>query len=159
MTNELADKAREDALEIARLHSAMWHRFHTHKQPILGSNVTPRMLGLLRHLAEAGPLTVGEQATQLGISRANATEVIDRLVAKGLVERMRDERDQRRVFVWLTAEGRASVASLAESVIDDPLTAAVGAIPAATRAQIIEGLRALLAAAETAEHLKEERIS
>jgi MarR family transcriptional regulator, organic hydroperoxide resistance regulator len=158
VTNEF-DRAREDAQEISRLHGAMWHRFHTHKQPILGTDVTPRMLGILRHLAEAGPLTVGEQAIQLGMSRANATEVIDRLQAKGLVERMRDERDQRRVFVWLTAEGRRRVASLADSVIDDPLTAAVGAIPPETRAQIIAGLRALLEAAEPADKLKEERIS
>ena len=137
----------------------MWHRFHTHRQPILGSDVTPRMLGILRHLVDSGPLTVGEQAMHLGMSRATASEVIDRMESKGLVERMRDERDQRRVFVWLTAEGRRRVASLADSLIEDPLVAAVAAIPTKSRAQIIEGLRALLSAAEQAEDEKEKKIS
>lgn len=159
MTNELVDRATDDAREIARLHSAMWHRFHIHRQPILGSDVTPRMLGILRHLADSGPLTVGEQAMHLGLSRATASEVIDRLESKRLVERMRDERDQRRVFVWLTAEGRRRVASLANSLVDDPLVAAVATIPARSRRQIIEGLRALLKAAEPAEEQKEKRIS
>jgi DNA-binding MarR family transcriptional regulator len=152
-------KETEDAREIARLYSAMWQRFHTHKQPILGSDVTPRMLGILRHLAESGPLTVGEQAMHLGMSRANATEVIDRLEAKELVERMRDEHDQRRVFVWLTAEGRRRVASLADSVIDDPFVAAVSALPARTRKQIVDGLKALLDAAGPSQQQEEEKIS
>jgi DNA-binding MarR family transcriptional regulator len=151
-------KELQDARAIAQLYSAMWHRFHTHKQPILGSDVTPRMLGILRHLAQSGPLTVGEQAMHLGMSRSNATEVIDRLEAKGLVERMRDDRDQRRVFVWLTADGRRRVATLADSVIDDPFVGAVSALPAKTRRQIIDGLKALLKAAETSQDL-EEKIS
>ena len=155
MTNEVVDDARE----IARLHGSMWNRFHTHKQPIIGSDVTPRMLGILRHLAAGGPLTVGEQAMHLGMSRANATEVIDRLESKGLVERMRDERDQRRVFVWLTAEGRRRVATLADSVIDDPFVDAVAALPPKTRKQIIEGMRALLRAAEPRQSEEEKRIS
>ena len=137
----------------------MWHRFHTHKQPITGSDVTPRMLGILRHLAESGPLTVGEQALHLGMSRANATEVIDRLEAKGLVERMRDERDQRRVFVWLTSEGRRRVKSLAGSVLEEPFVAAVAALPPKTRKQIIEGLGALLSAAESSENQEAKKIS
>lgn len=156
MTKELQGPADADAHEIARLHSAMWHRFHTHRQPIVGSDVTPRMLGILRHLADSGPLTVGEQAMHLGMSRATASEVIDRMESKGLVERMRDERDQRRVFVWLTSEGRRRVASLAGSLTDDPFVAAVAALPTRSRKQIIEGLRALLKAAEPTENHKEK---
>lgn len=146
------------AREIARLYGAMWHRFHTPKQPIGGFDVTPRMLGMLRHLAEHGPLTVGEQALHLGISRANASELIDRLESKGLVERMRDERDQRRVFVWLTREGKQSVARLAGSTIEDPFVGAVAALSVSARRRIIEGLRALLDAAEAA-HSQEVKIS
>jgi DNA-binding MarR family transcriptional regulator len=125
----------------------MWRRFQPQRQAISGSAVTPRMLSYLRHLAAAGPLTVGEQASHLGISRATATEVVDRLEAKGLVERMKDDGDQRRVFVSVTERGREQTAALAGRNVEDPLLRAVAALPASTRAAIIEGLGALLRAA------------
>ena len=122
----------------------------------MGADVTPRMLAVLRHLAESGPLTVGEQARHLGIGRATATELVDRLESKSLVERMRDERDQRRVFVWLTKEGRKRVASLSDSVFEDPFEAAVRRLSPRTRREIIAGLTQLLAAAGSINQEMEE---
>jgi DNA-binding MarR family transcriptional regulator len=147
MSDEPAQDPAAAAREIARLYGEMWRRFQPPRRSIEGSDVTPRMLGLLRHLEQAGPLTVGEQANHLGIGRAAASELIDRLEGKGLVARMRDDRDQRRVFVWLTDEGRRRVASLAGSVLDPPFLQAVAAITAEQRQQIIDGLGALLRAA------------
>lgn len=135
---------------IARLYGELWRRFQPPRRSIEGSDVTPRMLGLLRHLEAAGPLTVGEQAVHLGIGRAAASELIDRLEGKGLVARIRDQRDQRRVFVWLTEEGRERVARLAGSVLDPPFLHAVAAISPEQRRHIIEGLQALLDAAGAA---------
>jgi DNA-binding MarR family transcriptional regulator len=138
------DAASIDAAqEITRLYGAMWRRFQPPRQPISGSDITPRMLGILRHLAELGPLT----------------ELVDRLQAKGLVERMRDERDQRRVFVWLTEVGRERIRSLAASRLDDPFLAAVAALSPTMRAHIIEGLGELLRAADTSSSTLEEKIS
>jgi DNA-binding MarR family transcriptional regulator len=143
-------------MEISRLYGEMWRRFQPQRQAISGSAVTPRMLSYLRHLAAAGPLTVGEQASHLGISHATATEVVNRLEAKGLVERMKDGGDQRRVFVWLTERGREQTAALAGRNVEDPFLRAVAALPAATRAAIIEGLGALLKAADAGRHNQDE---
>jgi DNA-binding MarR family transcriptional regulator len=143
-------------MEISRLCGEMWRRFQPQRQAISGSAVTPRMLSYLRHLAAAGPLTVGEQASHLGISHATATEVVNRLEAKGLVERMKDGGDQRRVFVWLTERGREQTAALAGRNVEDPFLRAVAALPAATRAAIIEGLGALLTAADAGRHTQDE---
>lgn len=44
-------------------------------------------------------------AETLGISKANATGLVDRLVKKGLVSRRRSEKDRRVVIVQLTPEG------------------------------------------------------
>jgi len=148
--------AVRDGMEIARLYGEMWRRFQPRRQAISGSAVTPRMLSYLRHLAAAGPLTVGEQADHLGISRATATEVVNRLESKGLVERMRDERDQRRVFVWLTERGREQTDALAGRNLDDPFLRAVGALPRATRAAVIEGLGAILRAVDDGDHDQHE---
>ncbi|MBO0701338.1 MAG: MarR family transcriptional regulator, partial [Candidatus Dormibacteraeota bacterium] len=89
---DLPDDPAADARAIARLYGELWRRYQPPARSIAGSDVTPRMLGLLRHLESAGPLTVGEQAAHLGIGRAAASELIDRLEGKGLVARMRDQR-------------------------------------------------------------------
>ena len=148
--------AVRDGMEISRLYGEMWRRFQPQRHAIGGSAVTPRMLAYLRHLAVAGPLTAGEQARHLGISRATATEVVNRLEAKGLVERLRDERDQRRVFVWLTERGREQIAALAGRDLEDPFLRAVAALPAATRAAIIRGLGALLRAADSRDQTRDQ---
>src|SRR5215472_2833533 len=125
--NQMSDEPAQDpaaaARGIARLYGEMWRRFQPPRRSIEGSDVTPRMLGLLRHLEQAGPLTVGEQATHLGIGRAAASELIDRL------------------------EGKRLVASLAGSVLDPPFLQAVAAITPKQRQQVIDGLGALLRAA------------
>jgi DNA-binding MarR family transcriptional regulator len=158
VTNDLTDPEAA-AREISRLYGQMWHRFSPSKQPIDGSGLTARMLEVLRHLAASGPLTVGEQAVHLGIGRATATELIDRLEAKGLVARMRDERDQRRVFLWLTEEGRHRLAGLPERQGRDPFVAAVAALDIRTRRQIVNGLSKLLEAADANVNDLEEKVS
>lgn len=137
-----------DAGRIARLYGEMWSRFRPPRRPLPGAAVTPRMLALLRHLEWAGPLTVGEQAVHLEISRATASELVDRLETRGLVQRMRDGRDRRRVFVWLTDAGHEQIRALAGHRLDEPFVRAVGALTPATRAAIITGLEALLRADE-----------
>jgi DNA-binding MarR family transcriptional regulator len=157
-TNDLEDPAVA-AREISRLYGQMWHRFTSPKQAVDGSGLTPRMVEVLRHLARSGPLTVGEQAVHLGIGRAAATELIDRLEAKRLVERMRDERDHRRVFVWLTDEGRRRIARVPDRRGPDPFVAAVAALDVRTRRQIVSGLTKLLAAAASNINKEQEEIA
>lgn len=158
VTKELADPETA-AREISRLYGQMWHRFTSPRQPIDGSGLTARMLEVLRHLTGSGPLTVGEMAVHLRIGRATATEMIDRLEAKGLVERMRDQRDQRRVFVWLTKEGRRRIAGMPDRRSPDPFVAAVAALDVKTRRQIVNGLSKLLEAAGSNINGVEERVS
>lgn len=138
--------AREVAEEIGRLYPAVYRRFKASTRGVNGADVTPRMLALLWHLAESGPLTVGEQADHLGLSRPTVSELVDRLEAKGLVARMRDDRDRRRVFVWLTPDGQARVRQHPQVLGPDDLTRAVEAMRPADRAALVRGLRALLAA-------------
>ena len=64
----------------------------------------PADLRCLDWLAD-GPKTAGMLATATGLRPAATTALIDRLEAKGLVERVRDESDRRRVLVRMTEEG------------------------------------------------------
>jgi DNA-binding MarR family transcriptional regulator len=143
--------AKTAADAIGRLYPAVYRRFHVSRRPVGGSDLTPRMLGVLHHLSDGGPLTLGELATHLGVSKATATELVTRVEERGLVDRMRDERDRRRVYVWLTEHGRQRANSHARVLADDELLAAVGRMTAADRESLINGLCALLAAADVKE--------
>ncbi|SDS95451.1 DNA-binding transcriptional regulator, MarR family [Friedmanniella luteola] len=59
-----------------------------------------------------GPQTAGQLATATGLRPAATTALIDRLTEKGLVERVRDEADRRRVLVRMTAQGVREVGAL-----------------------------------------------
>jgi DNA-binding MarR family transcriptional regulator len=139
----VSPEIRAVANEIARLDLAMFKRFYAGRRQVAGE-VTPRMVTVLRHLAVTGPMTVGEQAEHLGLSPAAMSELTDRLEQRRLVERMRDDVDRRRVFVWLTEQGRDHLAGLPEP--DDPLVRAVASMDPVDRRHLVEGLRALLAA-------------
>ena len=139
------------AAEVGRLYPAVYRRFHVSRQPLPGADVTPRMLGALQHLAASGPLTLGELAPHLALGKASATELVDRLAARGLVDRMRDQRDRRRVFIWLTDEGRARAFAHPQVLRDDLLAHALARMRPDDRTQLIAGLHALLHAAEELE--------
>ena len=142
----------EMAEEVGRLYPAVYRRFHVSHQMVPGMDVTPRMLGVLQHLAAAGPLTLGELARHLALGKAATTELVDRLVGRELVARMPDERDRRRIFIWLTDAGRARVVMHPQVLADELLAQALAEMTATDRAALITGMRALLTAADTMSH-------
>jgi DNA-binding MarR family transcriptional regulator len=80
-------------------------------QEVIGAT-TIRQLEVLRLLATRGPLAMHELATLHGITRSSTTEVIDRLVGHGLVERRFGSLDRRSVEVALTARAEALAAQV-----------------------------------------------
>ena len=136
----------EEAREVGQLYPAVYHRFQASRQAIKGTGVTPRMVGLLRHLAGSGPLTLGELVTHLGLSKSAVTELVDRVEAKGLTSRIRDDRDRRKVFLWLTDQGRQVVSETVTVLEEEKLGLALGRMTPEERKNLITGLRALLRA-------------
>jgi DNA-binding MarR family transcriptional regulator len=53
-----------------------------------------------------GPKTAGQLSKATGLRPAATTALIDRLVEKGLVERVHDTADRRQVLVQMTEEGQ-----------------------------------------------------
>ena len=66
----------------------------------------PQYLALLV-LWERDGLTVSELGERLSLDSGTLTPLLKRLEAAGLVSRLRDAADERRVLIRLTAEGRA----------------------------------------------------
>jgi DNA-binding MarR family transcriptional regulator len=65
----------------------------------------------LEHLT-AGPVGPAELARLLEVTTAAATGIVDRLEARGHVERVADPHDRRRTSVHVTESGRAEVVGL-----------------------------------------------
>jgi DNA-binding MarR family transcriptional regulator len=62
--------------------------------------------GLLQILADAGePLTLSELAERVSCVRSNITQLVDRLEAEGLVQRVDDHEDRRIIRARLTRAG------------------------------------------------------
>ncbi len=63
--------------------------------------------GALQVLAESDePLALGQLAERLACVRSNITQLVDRLEADGLVQRVPDPEDRRSKRAAITAEGR-----------------------------------------------------
>ncbi len=139
---------RATAEEVGRLYPAVYRRFKASHRPVGESGLTARMLAVLQHLAVAGPLTLGELAEHLRLSRAATTELVDRVEERGLVGRIRDERDRRRVFVMVTEAGQAKAAGAGRVLGDAALLAAIARMSPADRRSLVDGLRALIRAAD-----------
>src|SRR5579864_7156301 len=75
---------------------------HFCKRPRRDRRLTPQMAAVLSHLSLSGPLTVGEMAVHFDRAQSVVSEIVDGLVTKGLLARVRDQRDRRRTLVWLS---------------------------------------------------------
>ncbi len=67
---------------------------------------TPTQFAAMAKLHEAGALSQNELGRQAAMDAATIKGVIDRLRKRGLISTRRDDRDQRRIYLDLTAEGR-----------------------------------------------------
>jgi DNA-binding MarR family transcriptional regulator len=73
--------------------------------------------GALTHLVEAGePLNLSECAKRMACVRSNITQLMDRLEADGLVQRVEDPRDRRAVRASVTRLGKNRQAAGAKEV-------------------------------------------
>lgn len=69
------------------------------------AGVTPAQLRVLQIVDEKRDPTPKVLATQMGVSQATVTVLVDKLVARGMVERRSVERDRRQTSVVLTELG------------------------------------------------------
>jgi DNA-binding MarR family transcriptional regulator len=117
---------------FAELHG----RLYTRRSP-RAPGITREGLALLHHLWRAGPLTVGELARHLDRSQAATSEMVERLIGRGLLDRMADERDRRRHFIWLTDEGQTVLRRESRPLDAARLATALAGLSADERAALV----------------------
>ena len=74
----------------------------------LGSAVSITEIHIIEKIGAQGPVRMSEIAKSIGVTLATLTVACDKLVAKGLVRRVRSLEDRRVVNITLTAKGRAA---------------------------------------------------
>ncbi len=68
--------------------------------------LTPAQLRVLQIVDEKDSVTPKTLATQMGVSQATVSALVDKLVARGLVERLPSNEDRRQTNVTVTKDGR-----------------------------------------------------
>lgn len=99
--------------------------------------LTPQQAMLLRHLGQ--PRTMGDMAVILACDRSNVTGLVDRLAARGLMERIPDPADRRVKHLVLTEEGRALRATIQDRLFTH--SPAIDALRPMQRLQLLQLLR------------------
>jgi DNA-binding MarR family transcriptional regulator len=109
-------------------------------------NITPsqsRALGVLMH---HGPMRLSDLAEHLRIAPRSATEVVDDLETRGLVERRADPHDRRATLAALTDNGTATGYAIrqARQAETDRVFGSLGEPDRAALARILRDLRAAI---------------
>ncbi len=137
----------EAATEFGQLFPATYLRLH--RRDAAGTQLPGATRGVMLHLSNTGPLTVGELAQHLERAQSVISEIVDHLERDRWLERLRDPRDKRRVLVWLTERG-LEVLEREREVLERELVAqAMAAMTSEERTALLTGMRALVRAAGT----------
>ena len=76
-----------------------------HSRTLAASHGLTGPQALVLKALQAGRLTAGALATSISLSQGTVTDILKRLEQRGLIERIRDTQDRRRVLVEATGAG------------------------------------------------------
>lgn len=121
------------------------HEMEAHLEGALGRvGLSLAKFRTLSHLVEAKePVPLGSLADRCACVRSNMTQLVDRLEADGLVERVSDPTDRRSVRAALTGQGRARHAEGAEILeqAEREVFARLGDADRASLARLVEMMK------------------
>ena len=103
------------------------------------SGLTPVQMRVLKLLEADGRSTPKEIANQLHVAQATITALIDRLAAKGMVERKRSDHDRRQMNIFITPLGR-EILDRAPDPLQDQFVTEYEKLPDWEQAMIVAAL-------------------
>lgn len=137
---------------LGRLSAAARAAEAVQKQTFAAHDLDGASFDVLATLRRSGPpyrLTPGELTRSAMVTSGAITQRLDRLEARGLVERRAADGDGRVVEVWLTGAGRTAVDRALPDHLETGTRLLAGLSPR-QRADLERGLRALLASVTAA---------
>ena len=96
-------------------------------------------LVVLRAIDELGEVTTRVLSRHVSLSQPTVTTILDRLEAKGLVERYRSQKDRRVVHTKLTRDGKKTLRA-APPLLQEAFTDAFDALPKKRRNDIVSAV-------------------
>jgi DNA-binding MarR family transcriptional regulator len=126
-----------------------------HATDLLDLNMTLPQLKTLYVAAAAGPMRMGDLASRLGTALSTTSEVVDRLVHLGVLERIVDPADRRQVLVQATDDARMQLDNINE-LSRERLRELLAEVPTPRELATIERAIGLLSAAVARRHPAEE---
>lgn len=134
---------RSDAELFDTLYGRIWGALNRSDDPDLSQHERQ----LLYHIPPEGGVALSAVAAHLALPKSTASVLVKDLERRGFLRRRRDPADERRLAIVLTPKGRRRLAG--DTVLrPDDLAAALDALPAASRQQLIALLGQVAAAAE-----------
>lgn len=122
-------------LDLARQHAFTEHGLETWEFDVLSA---------LRRAGAPYSLSPGRLLHETMVTSGTMTNRVDRLTAKGLVERLPDETDRRGVLVRLTTDGRSRVDAALAGLLERERLLLAG-LPTRDRASLANLLRTIVA--------------
>lgn len=133
-------RAYLDAVTLGEpLQTRIWH----------AAQLTLAQVRVLRRLAKQ-PQSLSQLGSDLALAPPSMTRLVDRLEARGLIARSRDDTDRRKVVATLTDEGRRLVSAI-PFLEGTAIKAAVDRMSVAERGRIAAALNAFNVAVRQAE--------
>ena len=147
MTDEITD-ARAINYDVLpdllgyQLRRAQLGAFQTFTRHLQAMQVTPTQFAVVALVGANKGLTQRALATAVGTDQSSLVSLLDKLQARGWVERRRSERDRRYHVLTLTAAGVTQLRQLKRAVRrqDDKLSAALDATERATLMDLLARL-------------------
>lgn len=110
---------QETIANILELQSQFIERMRRHSfQHWMALGLTTVQLKSLLYIEKTGDANSKKLSDTLGVTPANVTGVIDRLIERGLVQRVENPEDRRITLLRATDKGKKLVASLNEYAIE-----------------------------------------
>jgi DNA-binding MarR family transcriptional regulator len=132
-----------DSERFERAYRRVWMALHRGDEPTLSQHERQ----LLHHVPAEGGIALTALARHLALPKSTASVVVKDLERRGFVRRARDARDERRLAIVLSDEGRARVA--ADTVLElDALADALSELSAEQRGELLRAFEALADAGE-----------
>jgi len=136
---------------LSRAHAAI----ASHAATDVGRHgLTLAEFGILEALYHCGPMLLGDVQRRILVSSGGITFLVDRLTAKGLVERRSCPNDRRARYAALTEQGTALVAQIFPTHAAT-LRHAMGALTVDEKQHVADFVRTLGKYASSAPHLSE----
>lgn len=129
-----------------------------HRRDGRRNELTNASRAVLQHLAQTGPVSIGEAALHLDRAQSVVSEIVAQLEGHGLLEREADPDNRRRTLVWLTRAGLERLRTDADVLDRELVAAAMAELDEDTRRGLLDGLEALLAASTRRRTPPKERI-